>query len=172
MNRLRRTSPLSVIAFAVVGVGAGLLIQLFRSARGSAPLVPPISLAESMLVMAVVLIVLAVMLRRAVTRASERRVNPFHAVRLLAGARAGQFAGALLGGFGAGLALQLLTRSVMPPAATWVPMLAVLGAGIVLTVCGVVAEALCRVPPDDPDAQGEGDAGEDPGPGVPTEHPA
>lgn len=170
MRRLQRTSPLSVAAFAAVGIAAGLLVQVFRSARGSAPLVPPLSLAATLLVMAAVLVVLAVLLRRAVTRASRRPVNPFHAVRLLAGARAGQFGGALLGGFGAGLALQLLTRSVMPPTSTWVPMLLVAGAGVVLAVCGVIAEALCRVPPDDPEIEGE--PGDPEGPPVrPSERP-
>ena len=175
MTRQQRTSPLWVLAFAVAGVAAGVLIQVFLSARGSAPLVPPISLAITLLVTAGVLIVLAVMLRRSVTRASQRPVNPFHAVRLLAGARAGQFAGALFGGFGAGLILQLFTRSVMPPAATWVPMVLVIAAGVVLWVCGVIAESLCKVPPVDPEAKGEGEGPEGgPEPATPraSGHPA
>lgn len=161
MSRLQRTSPLTISAFAAIGLGAGLLLQFVRSSRGSAPFVPPLSLTLTLLVMAGVLIVLGVALRRTVTRESGGRVNPFHAVRLLAGARAGQYVGSLLGGFGGGLALQLLTRSVMPPAATWVPMVLVLGAGIVLLGCGIVAEAMCRVPPGDPgEPGGPGDDGE------------
>jgi drug/metabolite transporter (DMT)-like permease len=160
---MHRTSPLAIAAFAVVGLAGGLLLQFARSSWGQAPFVPPVSLAATLVVIAVVLLVLGIALRRAVTRDSGRPVNPFHAVRLLAGARAGQFAGALFGGFGGGLALQLLTRSVPPPVATWLPMLLVLGAGIVLTVCGVVAEALCRVPPGGPEPGSEPDAGAGPG---------
>lgn len=153
MPKLRRTSPLVITAFAVVGLAVGLLVQFTRSAWGFAPFVPPISLAATLVVIGVVVLVLGIALRRAVTRGSGRAVNPFHAVRLLAGARAAQFAGALFGGFGGGLALQLLTRSVPPPAASWVPMLLVLGAGIVLLVCGLVAEFLCRVPPQEPEEE-------------------
>lgn len=170
MRKLQRTSPVSVLAFAVAGIAVGLLTQLVRSARGAPPLVPPVSLAATLVVIAAVLLVLAVMLRRAVTRASRRAVNPFHAVRLLAGARAAQYAGALFGGFAGGLALQLLTRSVMPSAETWAPMLLVLGAALILVVCGVIAELLCRVPPEDPDADGE-EGEPEPGSGVPTERP-
>lgn len=149
MSSMQRTSPLTISAFAVAGAGVGLLLQLVRSTRGQAPVVPPLSLALTLIMLGVVLLVLAVSLRRAVTRKSGKQVNPFRAVRLLAGARAGQFVGALFGGFGLGLVLQLLSRSVMPAAAAWVPMLLVVGAGIVLLVCAVIAESLCRVPPGD-----------------------
>lgn len=159
MNRLQRTSPLATAAFAAVGVATGLLVQIARSAQGAPPLVPPLSLVFTMLLMAGLLVVLGVSLRRAVTRRSGKPVNPFHAVRLLAGARAGQFAGALLGGFGGGLALQLLTRSVMPPASSWAPMLLVLGGGLVLLACGIVTELLCRVPPRGPEDENEGENG-------------
>lgn len=155
MSSVQRTSPLVVSAFVVTGAGIGLLLQLVRSTRGQSPLVPPFSLSLTLLMLGAVLLVLAISLRRAVTRKSGKPVNPFLAVRLLAGARAGQFVGALFGGFGAGLVLQLLSRSVMPPASTWVPMIVVIGAGIVLIVCAAVAESLCRVPPG---STGEGEA--------------
>lgn len=160
MTEMRRTSALAIAAFAAVGLAAGLLLQFARSSWGQAPFVPPVSLAATLVVIGVVLLVLGIALRRTVTRDSGKQVNPFHAVRLLAGARAGQFAGAIFAGFGGGLALQLLARSVPPPAATWLPMLLVLGAGIVLVVCGVVAEALCRVPP------GGAEPGQDPDSGT------
>lgn len=165
MRNLQRTSPLATTTCAVIGVGIGLLVQLFRSAKGQAPLVPPLSLTLTLLVFGAVLLVLAISLRRAVNRKSGKPVNPFHAVRLLAGARTAQFVGALIGGFGGGLALQLLSRSVMPSAATWVPMVLVCAAGAVLVVCGVVAEMLCRVPPSDGDGDDKKKSGIAPQPG-------
>lgn len=162
MTELRRTSVLIIVAFAVVGLAAGLIIQMARSVWGSAPLVPPISLAATLIVIAAVLLPLGIALRRAVTHASSRAINPFHAVRLLAGARAAQFGGALFGGFGGGLALQLLTRSVLPPVATWLPMVLVCGAGIVLLVCGLITEALCRVPPTEPENDADLEPGDQP----------
>lgn len=162
MTELRRTSVLIITVFAVVGLAAGLVIQMARSAWGRAPLVPPVSLAATLIVIAVVLLPLGIALRRAVTRATKRAINPFHAVRLLAGARAAQFGGALFGGFGGGLALQLLTRSVLPLVATWLPMVLVCAAGVVLLVCGLITEALCRVPPADPDNDTDLEPGDQP----------
>lgn len=165
MTRMQRTSPLAIAAFAVVGIAIGLLVQVARSSSGQSPLVPPVSLAATLMVISGVLIVLAVLLRRAVRpsddqRGSKRAVNPFHAVRLLAGARAGQFSGALFAGVAAGSILQLFGRSVFPPSATWLPMVLMMLSGLVLVCCGVVAEMLCRVPPTDPDAETEGEGGE------------
>lgn len=160
MNSMNRTSPILVAAYAAAGIAAGLLLQFWRSNQGLGPLVPTLSLPFTLLVLGLVLVSLGVALRRAVTNKSGKPVNPFHAVRLLAGAKAGQLAGALLGGFGGGLALQLLTRSVMPPVATWLPMLLVLFAGVVLVVCGLIAESLCRVPPSSGDAADENTNGE------------
>lgn len=152
MSKLQRTSTLSLIAFAAAGVAAGLLTQFALSSTGQPPLVPPLSLPLSMLVLAGVLLWLGVVLRRALTRHGPGHVNPFHAVRLLAGAKAGQFSGALLGGFGGGLLVQVLTRTVLPPAATWQPMLLVVITGAFLVACAVVTELLCRVPPSSPSA--------------------
>lgn len=164
MNNIQRTSPLMIATFAVIGAGAGLLLQLLRSTKGQAPLVPPLSLAFTPIVLGLVLLFLGIALRRAVTQKSGKPVNPFHAVRLLAGARSGQFVGALLGGFGSGLVLQLLTRTVMPPTATWIPMVAVVIGSAVLLICGAVAETLCKVPPNDGDGNGGGTSrGAEPG---------
>lgn len=165
--KLQRTPILSVIAFLGIGVVVGLIVQFARSGQGLSPLVPPVSLPATLVVIAGVLIVLAVILHRRVRAIGETPeqargqgpVNPFHAVRLLAGAKAAQYAGALFGGFGGGLALQLLTRSVMPKEEIWWPMILVLGAGVALAVCGMIAEWLCRVPPDDTESGRDVDGG-------------
>lgn len=155
MPRIDRTPPLTVAAFAMTGAGVGLLVQVFRSASGFAPLVPPASLSITLAVISGVLLILGIALRRAVTRETGGNVNPFTAVRILAGARAGQFAGALFGGFGAGLALSLLGRSVAAPTGIWLPMVLVLGSGALLLGCGILVERLCRIPPDDGEENGE-----------------
>lgn len=41
-------------------------------------------------------------------------------------------------------------------------MLLVLGAGIALLVCGLIAELLCRVPPQDPEEGQDLEAGDQP----------
>lgn len=161
MRSDERTNPLAVLAAAAMGVAIGLVVQFALSGRGSAPFVPPLSLAVMLVLIAAVLLTLGIRLRRAVLKRAGD-VNPFHAVRLLATARAGQLVGGLLGGFGGGLALSLLGRSVPAPATTWVPMLVVLGGGIVLIVCAAITEHLCRVPPGDGERTEE--TGEEPGP--------
>lgn len=164
MNRMQRVNPVTAVILGGAGLIIGLGLQSLQSALGRASIVPPTSLVVTLVMIAVVLLALGVMLRVSVRRASQP-VNPFFAVRLLAGSRAGQFVGAFFAGFGAGLLLQLLTRSVMPPASTWSPMLLTLVAGLVLHICGVIAEALCRVPPgssDPDDGAADPDAGPEP----------
>lgn len=153
MPKLQRTSVLSALAFAVSGGAVGLLTQMVRSTGGTAPFVPPYSLAATLGVIAVVLVLLGVLLYRAVAKESGRGVDPFQAVRLLAAARAGIFAGSLFTGFGAGLVVPVLVRSVPAQSAIWAPMIWVLIAGVVLVIAGVITEYLCRVPPDDPEIE-------------------
>lgn len=156
-----RTNVLSVLAAAAMGIALGLVVQFALSGRGSAPFIPPLSLAVMLALIAAVLLTLGIRLRRTVLK-RPGDVNPFHAVRLLATARAGQLVGGLLGGFGGGLALSLLGRTVPAPSATWLPMVAVLVAGAALIVCAAITEHLCKVPPGDGDAPEDGE--EEPGP--------
>lgn len=159
MGGLERMNPLASVAAAAMGAAVGLVVQFALSGRGQAPFSPPLSLPVTLVLVGVVLLVFGIRLRRNVEK-RPGAVNPFHAVRLLAAARAGQIVGGLLGGFGGGLALSLLGRSVPAPVDTWLPMVLTLAGGAVLVACAAVAEHLCRVPPGDGDE--EGDAGPDP----------
>ncbi|MGO1539370.1 MAG: DUF3180 domain-containing protein [Leucobacter sp.] len=149
MRKVDRTSPLTIAAFAAVGLAIGLVVQFFRSSRGMAPLVPPTSLPITLVVLAAAILTLGLVLRHKLTRDTGGNINPFIAVQILAAARASQFAGAVFGGFGAGLILSLVGRSVPAPTPIWAPMVFVIGAGVVLLICGIVTERLCRIPPDD-----------------------
>ena len=62
MRNLQRISPLAIATCAVIGGGFGLLVQLYRSTRGQAPLVPSLSLTFTLLVFGAV--VLGVGVRR------------------------------------------------------------------------------------------------------------
>ncbi|QIK62838.1 DUF3180 domain-containing protein [Leucobacter viscericola] len=148
MRKLDRMNPLTSIAAAAMGMAIGLLVQFYLSGRGHAPFVPPLSLPVTLVFIAAVLLGFGIRLRHNVSKRT-RAVNPFHAVRLLATARAGQIVGGLLGGFGGGLVLSLLGRSVPAPVASWLPMLLVFGGGLTLVICAMITERLCRVPPGD-----------------------
>lgn len=157
-GQLQRMNPLNLVSAGAIGAGFGLAIEFWLSSRGRTPLVPPYSMAATLLVLAVVLLVLALRLRRNVAK-GVGAVNPFHAVRLLATARAGQLVGALFAGFGGGMLLSLAWRSVPAPTGTWLPMLVTAAAGLALLVCAIVAEHLCKVPPSEHGEDGEEDTG-------------
>lgn len=152
---MRGLSPVHLLASAAVGFGLALIVQAWLSARGRASLVLPYSLAATLVLVAVVLIVLALRLRRQLATGTGA-VNPFQAVRLLATARAAQIVGAVFFGVGAGLLASLIGRAVPALAPTWLPMLVTAIAALVLLVCALITEHLCRIPPsEDPDADDE-----------------
>lgn len=144
----------------ILGLGVGLLWQEWRSGAGYAPFSPPISLPSSLLVIAALLTFLALRLKSAIEHKDGERVNPFHAVRLLAAARASQITGVIFAGFAVGLLLIVIGRTVGVRAGVWIPMAATLIAGILLLVAGIYAESICRVPPQDDDETQEMDAPE------------
>lgn len=168
MRGVERTSLLAVLATAAMSIAVGILLQFGLASRGAPTLVPPVSLAVTLFMLAAVLLAFGVRLRRQVTR-RPGDVNPFHAVRLLVTARAAQFAGALLGGIGAGLGLALMGRSVAPSVELWLPMVLTALGGAALVVCAIVTEQLCRVPPGDGENGESEDTAPDP---APSDQPA
>lgn len=156
MSPKASVSPWLLVLLIGLGGAVGHFTQTLLSGMGRPPFVPPVSLPASLVIIALVLWILAIRLTRAIERKSEQPVNPFHAVRLLAGARAGQFSGALFAGFGAGLIVEVTTRTVPAGSATWIPMIATSVAAVILMVTSWFAERACRVPPEDPQRD-EGD---------------
>ena len=157
-QKLDRLNPLHLLGVAAVGAALALLIQAWLSSRGRPSLIPPYSMAVMLVALAVLLIALGLRLRKLVAKGTGA-VNPFHAVRLLATARAGQIVGAAFAGFGGGLIVSVLGRSVPAPTGTWIPMVVTALSAIVLLVCATVAEHLCRVPPSDDDENGDKGSG-------------
>lgn len=158
----RAASPLTLLLFFILGTGAGLLMQVYRSGAGHPPFAPPYSLPATLVVLIVVLVILAVRLRRAIAGAERQRVNPFHAVRLLAAARASQFAGLLFAGLGIGLGLLLIGRTIPAAPEVWLPMCATIVASLGLYAAGMFAERVCRVPPDGDDGVESDESADDP----------
>ncbi|MFD5600339.1 DUF3180 family protein [Leucobacter sp. NPDC058333] len=157
MRKIERSNPLVTLAVAAMGAAVGLVVQFALSSRGAPPLVPPLSLAASLVLVAGVLLVFGIRLRRQIQK-QPGAINPFQAVRLLVTARAGQLVGALFGGFGGGLLLSLAGRSVPATASTWLPMALTVVAGAALIVCAAVVEHWCQVPPgNDGDAETDTD---------------
>jgi hypothetical protein len=146
-----RTSPVSLILFAVFGAAGGWLVEVALIASGRAATVPPVTLALALAVIGGLDIVLAVPIRRAMKTGERGRINPFYAARVAVLAKASSLAGALIAGAAFGILAFLLTRSVIAGVGSIAMAVATAVGAIVLLVAGLVAEYLCSVPPEDGD---------------------
>lgn len=154
---MTRTKPVTLIVLAIVGIGAGLVLQSALAALGHAKLRPEYTLAVTLVLVGAAAIALAIPVRRATRGNPAHRVDPFYATRVVVLAKASALGGALLSGAGLGFVLELLVRSGEPGADVFLRALAMFGGGVALLVAGLVAEYLCTVPKD-------ADDDSDPGP--------
>lgn len=145
---MTRTKAPLVIVLTVIGAIGGFLVQLALGAFGFQKLLPEFTLAITLVLIAIVVVALAVPIRRATRGPVRRRVDPFYATRVVVLAKACAAAGALLSGAAAGLLVELLVRPVSASEALW-RMLAMLVASVLVLIAGLIAETLCIVPPDD-----------------------
>ena len=94
-------------------------------------------------------------IRRAVKGKATKHLDPFRAMRTAVLAKACSLSGSLVLGFGIGITLYLLTRSVVPPVDTiWLAVATAIGAALLLAG-GLIAEAFCTLPPDDTEPEKE-----------------
>ncbi|MCS0498478.1 DUF3180 domain-containing protein [Protaetiibacter mangrovi] len=152
---MTRTSGSLLAVLAVIGAVGGFLVQLALGALGFQKLLPAFTLAITLVLIAIIVVALAVPIRRATRGKVRRRVDPFYATRVVLLAKASSAAGALLTGAAAGLLVELLVRPVSAVESVW-RMVAMLVASVLVLVAGLVAEGLCTVPPDDDDDPSRG----------------
>lgn len=147
---MTRTRPATLVLLAVAGGAFGWLVEMMLVAMGSRAVVPPLTLTFTLVVLAAVALALAWPVRQSVRGKVRRRVDPFQATRVVVLAKASSLSGALLTGVGAGVLAFLASRPVVASTdALWLAAAAAAGA-LVLTTAGLVAEAWCTIPPDDP----------------------
>ena len=152
---MKRTHPSTVIAFVLAGLVTGYLIDLAIVSNGSKAIVPPLSLPITLAGVAALVVAFAWPIRRAVKGKATKHLDPFRAMRTAVLAKACSLSGALMLGFGLGITLFLVTRSVMPsPATIWLAIATAIGAAL-LMAGGLVAEFFCTLPPDDTDTEKE-----------------
>lgn len=152
---MKRTHASTVIAFALGGVVTGYLIDLAVVTAGGNAIVPPLSLPVTLVGVAALVVAFAWPIRRAVKGKATKHLDPFRAMRTAVLAKACSLSGALVLGFGIGITLFLLTRSVVPPAGTvWLALATAVGAALLLAG-GLLAEAFCTLPPDDTEPEKE-----------------
>jgi hypothetical protein len=152
---MKRTRASTIVAFTLGGLVVGYLLDLAIVTAGSKALVPPISLAITLVGVAVIVVALAWPIRRAVKGKATKHLDPFRAMRIAVLAKACSLSGALVLGVGLGITLFLVTRSVVPSASTiWLALATAIGAALLLAG-GLVAEWCCTLPPDDTDTEKE-----------------
>ena len=144
---MSRTRPLPLVIAALAGLAALYLANTVLAMRGVAVLVPPVSLAVALALIAVLLVAFAWPVRSAAQ--GERRIDPFFATRVVVLAKASALAGALLAGAAAGILFYLLSRAVVPLGSSLTAG-ATLVAAVALVAAALVAEHWCSLPPDEP----------------------
>lgn len=147
------TVPALLMCAAAAGAVGWTANRLSTGAGGPLLILPWASLAALASVVAA-LLVLGVRVKRHQDGAHPERFDPLVAARTAAGAQAVAWAGAMLTGWHAAVAVEQLAlvsvRSEQGP--LWASLVHA-GAGLVLVVVGWIVEGFCKLPPDDPDAE-------------------
>ncbi|MEH3090259.1 MAG: DUF3180 domain-containing protein [Microbacterium arborescens] len=149
---MKRTSPLTLVVAAIVGIAAGFVIDQALTSSGRPTFTPSIMLPVLFVLLGVAIVAFALPIRRA-TRGLAAPVDPFRAVRVAMLAKASSIVGALVGGIGVGLLVFLLTRPVPPSVGSSGAVTATIVGAAVLVAAGVIAEQLCTIRKDDDDEQ-------------------
>ena len=159
---MKRSSPTPLIALWLLGSVVGFLLEVTAAASGAPILLPPPSMAATLAVIGIGVVVLAWPIRQA-TKATKgtgkRRVDPFRAMRVAVLAKSSSFSGSLFLGGGLGVLFYILTRTVVPNLSSlWLAIGTTVGAAILLAG-GLVAEYFCTLPPDKPEDERQEETG-------------
>lgn len=147
---MKRTSPVTLILLALLGGVVGAFLEAALATAGRPIIVPPLTLAIALAAIGGIIISLAVPIRRLTRGKSKGPIDPFYAMRVLVLAKASALIGALLIGFGIGIGIYLLTRSIVPVNSVGLAIATIIGSGVLLAA-GLVAEHMCTIPPGDDD---------------------
>lgn len=151
---MKRTHASSLVAFGFAGLALGYLGELALVSSGAQAIVPPLTLALTLVGAAALVLAFAWPIRQAVRGDANRRIDPFRAARTAVLAKASSVTGALVLGAGLGVIAFLVTRSVPAVASSvWTAVATAAGAALLLAA-GLVAEHFCTIPPDEPDEEG------------------
>jgi hypothetical protein len=99
----------------------------------------------------VMVVVLALPIRRLTRGKAAQPIDPFYSTRVLVLAKASALSGALVAGFGAGVLVYLLSRSVAPGVGSVAQAVATIVGSVALLAGGLIAEHMCWIPPNSDD---------------------
>lgn len=148
---MKRTSATPLIILGAAGLVIGFLGEVATVSAGRPSVIPPLTLAISLIAIAIVLVAISLPIRRATTGRAHHRIEPFRAMRIAALAKASSLAGSLVLGGSVGVLLFLLTRPIVPAVGSfWLVIASIVGSAA-LVAAALVAEWFCTVPKDDDD---------------------
>lgn len=162
---MTRTKVSTIIVLFALGTVASSFIETALAASGRPILIPPFTLPVALVAIGVIIVLLALPIRRRIKGTRRAPIDPFYATRVVMLAKASSISGALLFGGGGGVILYLATRSVPPAAGSFGMAIGMaVGAGILLAA-GLVAERMCTIPPASDEDKGK--PGKEPAPAQP-----
>ncbi len=144
---MKRTNLLHIALLALIGAAGAWLVETALVSAGRAAIVPPLTLAIALLVIAVAVVAAAVPVRRVARGKPGARVDPIYATRVVVLAKAASLTGAILTGGAAGILAFLLTRPVIG-VGSMVPAVLAAVASVAVLIGGLIAENMCRIPPE------------------------
>lgn len=149
---MKKTNPLVLVGLAPFGFALGFGLDWVFVATGRPSLPVPWSLTVSLVLVGAVVVALGARVNWATQPKPARRINPVAAVQILTLAQSAALSGAVVFGAIGGIIAFTVTRPYI--AADALPSsIAGLVASVVLVVCALIAEWLCRVPPTDADGE-------------------
>ena len=149
---MKKTNPLVLVGLTPFGFALGFGLDWVFVATGRPSLPVPWSLTVSLVLVGAVVVALGARVNWATQPKPARRINPVAAVQILTLAQSAALAGAVVFGAIGGIIAFTVTRPYI--AADALPSsIAGLVASVVLVVCALIAEWLCRVPPTDADGE-------------------
>ena len=152
---MKRTNISTLVLLALIGGIGGGFLETLLAAAGSPIVLPPLTLGLALLAIGIMVVVLALPIRRLTRGKASQPIDSFYSMRVLVLAKASALSGSLVTGFGAGVFIYLLSRSIVPGVGSVVQSVATLVGAACLLAGGLVAEHMCTVPPnDDDDDQG------------------
>lgn len=147
---MKRTRVTTLIVVTVLGAAVGGITEQALAANGLPIIALPVTLGIALAVIGGIVVTMAMPIRRMTRATNAPRVDPFYATRIVMLAKACAITGALAVGVGAGVLVYLLTRSVIGVGSVAQVVVTIIGAGVLLAG-GLLAEHMCRIPPDDDD---------------------
>jgi Protein of unknown function (DUF3180) len=143
-----RTRASTLVLLGLLGGALGWFLQVILVALGRPAIILPLTLGSVLALIGIIVVVLALPIRRVVKGTATARVDPFYATRVVVLAKASSISGGLLGGGSVGMLAFVLSRSVVSVNSVTMSSATVVGA-VILLVGGLVAEKMCTLPPDD-----------------------